>query len=128
MQKPQVCYKDSMKALIISILFLWASNSYGIACNASSTNNDPTVIAKCYAKMLTHFKELIQRELAYNYAYHLKEHAIRLTDGTFRQRHYIPRFTELEQIQRLLHKLHYPDPRPAVRCEAPSGDDDEDGN
>ena len=107
--------------IIIIILMLWASYSSAIVCRASITNNDPTVIISCYAKMLSHFEELIKLELAYNYAYHLKDHRKKLNEGDFRRKYYSPLLNELDQVQKMKHRLNYPDPRPAVRCEAPSG-------
>ena len=116
-----------MKVLIISIvLAVWASNGHALSCTASPTNNDPTVIIKCYAKMLSHFEQILKRELAYNYANHLKN-SEKLNDGKFRRKYYSKLFNELEQVQRMLHRLNYPDPRPAVRCEAPSEGDDDSG-
>jgi len=106
-----------MKTVIMSIgLFLWTQNSHALSCTASPTNNDPTVITKCYAKMLSHFEEIIKRQMAYNYANHL-QNSQKLNEGKFRRKYYSKLFTELEQVQRLKHRLNYPDPRPAVRCE-----------
>ena len=84
--KIPLCYKDSMKALIISILLLWTSNSYSLVCTASPTNNDPTVITKCYAKLLSHFEQILKQQMAYNYANHLKDSA-KLNDGKFRRKY-----------------------------------------
>ena len=112
-----------MRQIIITILlFFWASTSYGLVCTASPTNNDPTVITKCYAKMLSHFERIIKQQMAYNYANHLKA-SHKLNEGKFRRKYYSKLFTELEQVQRMLHKLNYPDPRPAVRCETPENSD-----
>lgn len=111
-----------MKVIIIStIMLLWATNSYGIVCHASPTNNDPGVIAPCYAKMLSHFEEIIKRQMAYNYANHLKGN--RLSEAKFRHKYYNQMLNELELIQTLKHRLNYPDPRPAVKCVAPSNED-----
>ena len=107
--------------ILITILLLWTANSYGLVCTASPTNNDPSVISGCYARMLSQFEEILKRQLAYNYANHLKT-SEKLSDGKFRRRYYSKLFDELEQVQRMKHKLNYPDPRPAVRCEAPAGD------
>ena len=106
-----------MKALLIISLFVLSLSSYGVTCTASRTNNDPTVISKCYARMLTHFEEILKRQLAYTYALHLKHTPEVLENINDLISVYAPSFTVLEQVKRLLHKLHYPDPRPAVRCE-----------
>ena len=113
-----------MKILIISIMvFVWSSASQGYACTASPTNNDPTTITTCYTKMLIHFRDTIQEQLSFQYANHLANTKLKakLNETSFRRRYYGKMLDELEQIQRLRHRLLYPDPRPAVRCEAPSG-------
>ena len=107
-----------MKIFLI-LLLLFTSKSYGLSCAASHTNKDPSVIANCYAKLLSHFEEILKQQLAFNYANHLKK-SYKLNDATFRQKYYSKLFIELERVQRLKHTLNYPDPRPAVRCEAPS--------
>ena len=114
-----VCYNNGMKVLLFISLFVLSLECYGLSCTASRTNNDPTVITKCYARMLSHFEEVLKRQLAYTYASHLKHtpDVLEHVDGLVAS--YVPAFTVLEQVKRLLHKLHYPDPRPAVRCETP---------
>ena len=107
--------------IIIIILMFWATNSYGRVCTASPTNNDQGVIGPCFAKLLSHFEEILKQQLTYNYADHLKDNRSKLNDSKFRRKYYGHLFNELEQIQRLKHRHDYPDPRPAVRCEAPSG-------
>lgn len=108
-----------MKILITILLFFWASNSYGIACTASKTNKDPTVIAKCHAKMLSHFEEILKEQLAFNYAHFLKNQPEQLENPDFMRSIFFENLTSLEQVQRMLNKLNYPDPRPTVRCETP---------
>ena len=102
---------------------LWSSLSQGYACTASPTNNDPNVIITCHTKMLIHFRDLLREQLAYQYANHLADTKLKkkLNEGAFRRKYYGKMFNELEQIQKLRHNLLNPDPRPAVRCEAPSG-------
>ena len=106
--------------IIITILMLWASYSSAIVCNASKTNKDPSVIAPCYAKLLSHFEELIKQEMAITYALILGHTRPKLESSDFRTSVFGPMLKELEQIHRMKHRLNYPDPRPAVRCEAPS--------
>ena len=108
-----------MKILII-ISLLWATNSHGLACTASPTNKDPSVIAGCYGRMLTHFEQILKEQISFNYANHLKTRE-KLNEGKFRRKYYTKLFDELEQVQRLKNTLNYPDPRVTVRCEAPSG-------
>ena len=118
-----------MKILTILItLSLWSSFSQGYSCTAKAgTNDDPTVISRCYAKMLINFRDAIREQLAFQYANHLADEKNKKklnAEVSFRRKYYSKMFDELEQIQRLRKRLLYPDPRPAVRCEAPAGDDD----
>ena len=108
-----------MKIIAILIL-LWTAKASGLVCTASPTNKDPSVIATCYGKMLSHFEEVLKRQIAFNYANHLKT-PNKLNDSSFRRKYYTKLFNELEQIQRMKHRLNYPDPRPAVRCETGGG-------
>ena len=118
-----VCYNSGMKVLLIISLFccLWKVIAYPVRPAVRIMN--PTVITKCYARMLSHFEEVLKRQLAYTYASHLKHtpDVLEHVDGLVAS--YVPAFTVLEQVKRLLHKLHYPDPRPAVRCETPENSD-----
>ena len=115
--KPMLC--TILMKIFVILLFLWTAKSYGLSCTASPTNKDPTVITRCYAKLLTHFEQILKEQLAFNYANHLKK-SYKLNDATFRKKYYSNLFIELERVQKLKHTLNYPDPRPAVRCEAPS--------
>ena len=116
-----MCYNKCMKILLIISLFVWSLNSYGLVCTASPTNNDVRVISSCYAKMLSHFERILKQKLAYIYASNLKHVPEVFNDVKNVDNHlvasYVPLFNVLEQVQRMLHKLNYPDPRPAVRCE-----------
>ena len=108
--------------IIITILMLWAFNSSALVCTASPTNKDPSVIAGCFGRLLSHFEELVKQELSFNYADHLANHHSRLNDSHFRVKYYSKLFKELEQIQKLKKTLNYPNPNVSVRCEAPSGE------
>ena len=106
--------------IIITILMLWGAKSYGLQCTASPTNKDPSVIAGCYGRMLTHFEQILKEQISFNYANHLKTDRARLNESKFRRKHYGRLFFELEQIQTLKKTLNYPNPNVSVRCEAPS--------
>ena len=116
-----------MKILTIFLITLgfWSSYTQAYSCTAKpGTNDDPTVIIQCYTKMLINFRDAIREQLAFQYANHLADAKSKKklnAEVGFRRKYYGKMFDELEQIQRLRKRLLYPDPRPAVRCEAPAG-------
>ena len=107
--------------IIITILMLWGAKSYGLQCTASPTNKDPSVIAGCYGRLLSHFEEILKEQISFTYANHLATDRKKLNEGKFRRKYYGKLFEELEQIQKLKKTLNYPNPNVSVRCEAPSG-------
>ena len=108
--------------IIIIILLLWGAKSYGLQCTASPTNKDPSVISRCYGRLLTHFEQILKEQISFNYSNHLKHDSAKLKESKFRRKYYGKLFEELEQIQQLKKTLNYPNPNVTVRCEAPSGE------